>query len=317
MTTTIVVALGGNALVSAGHESILDQLGAVEAMAPGIVDLAASGHRVVVTHGNGPQVGYILRRSELSLPEVAPVPIDFAVADTQGAIGHMFVLALRNELRSRALQQRVVAIVTNVVVDADDPAFAAPTKPIGSMFSEAKAKELAAGFGWSVAEDSGRGWRRVVASPSPLAVPESATIAALLDAGHVVIAGGGGGVPVTCAPDGTYARVEAVVDKDLTSALLAAELGADTLAIVTTVDRVAVGFGGPDERWLSVVDAAEMRRHLRNGSFGAGSMAPKVQAALRFVETPGPTLRRAVITSADRLTAAIRDARQAGTTIVP
>ena len=180
------------------------------------------GHDVVVTHGNGPQVGYILRRSELSLAEVAPVPIDFAVADTQGAIGHMFLLALRNELHRRSIHRMVTAVVTDVVVAEDDRAFRDPTKPIGSMFDQKKAEELAATFGWSVANDSGRGWRRVVPSPVPIEIAEAQAIATLLRAGHVVIAAGGGGVPPSSGcPDGRLKRVEAVVDKDLTSALLA------------------------------------------------------------------------------------------------
>ncbi len=182
---------------------------------------------MVVTHGNGPQVGYILRRSELSLAEVAPVPIDFAVADTQGAIGHMFLLALRNELHRRSIHRMVTAVVTDVVVAEDDRAFRDPTKPIGSMFDQKKAEELAATFGWSVANDSGRGWRRVVPSPVPIEIAEAQAIATLLRAGHVVIAAGGGGVPVVRMPDGRLKRVEAVVDKDLTSALLAHQLNAE------------------------------------------------------------------------------------------
>ncbi len=312
----IVVALGGNALVHDDRVSILDQLGAVEALAPAIVDLAESGHAIVVTHGNGPQVGFILRRSELAIAEVPPVPIDFAVADTQGAIGHMFLIALRNELRKRGLDRRVTAIVTDVIVDAHDPAFGAPTKPIGSHFTRDRAEELAAAYGWSVAEDSGRGWRRVVASPSPISVAEGEAIRVLLDAGHIVIAAGGGGIPVARAADGALTRVEAVVDKDATSALLADQLDAQLLVILTTIDRVAVGFGRPDQRWLTLVGAAEMRRHLQAGEFGAGSMGPKVEAALRFVEADPSSGRCAVITVADRLHDAAQPDGSAGTRIV-
>ena len=315
--SVIVVALGGNALVHDDHVSILDQLAAVEALAPSIVDLAASGHGIVVTHGNGPQVGYILRRSELAIAEVAPIPIDFAVADTQGAIGHMFLIALRNEMHRRGMDRPVTAIVTDVIVDARDPAFDAPTKPIGSHFSQDRAEQLAAAYGWVVAEDSGRGWRRVVASPSPISVAESPAIGVLLEAGHIVIAAGGGGIPVARAGDGTLARVEAVVDKDATSALLAHQLDAQLLVILTTTERVAVGFGRPDQRWLTTVDAAEMRRHLQAGEFGAGSMAPKVEAALRFLEAGESAGRRAVITAAECLQDAVRIDGSAGTRIVP
>ena len=306
--SVIVVALGGNALVHEDRASILDQLNAVHAVAPSVVDLVEAGHGVVLTHGNGPQVGYILRRSELAIAEVSPVPIDFAVADTQGAIGHMFLLALRNELLARGLARPVTAIVTQVIVDPDDPAFWSPTKPIGSHFTRARAEELGRSYGWTVAEDSGRGWRRMVASPSPIEVAESAGIDALLTSGHVVIAGGGGGIPVARGPGGELSRMEAVVDKDATSSLLARQLDAQLLVILTSTERVAVGFGRPDQRWLSTVTADEMRRHLAAGEFGAGSMAPKVEAALAFV-TSGATDssgRCAVITSADRLRQAVR-----------
>ncbi len=310
----IVVALGGNALVHDDRLSILDQFAAVTTIAPSIVDLAVSGHRIVVTHGNGPQVGFILRRSELAIHEVAPIPIDFAVADTQGAIGHMFLIALRNELHRRGLTSPVTAIVTDVIVDADDPAFAAPTKPIGSHFTQDRAEELAATYGWAVAEDSGRGWRRVVASPSPISVAESPAIATLLDAGHIVVAGGGGGIPVARYHSGVLARVEAVVDKDATSALLADQLGAELLVILTSTERVAVGFGTPQQRWLTDVTPEEMQLHLEAGEFGAGSMAPKVEAALRFVDHPSST-RCAVITAPEFLNDAVRPDGSTGTRI--
>lgn len=316
MTSTVVVALGGNALVSAEHESILDQLDAVRGLAPAIVDLVSDGWRVVVTHGNGPQVGYILRRSELALSEVAPVPIDFAVADTQGAIGHMFLLALRNELLRRGVDRRVTALVTDVIVDPDDSAFRSPTKPIGSHFDERRAKELAASFGWVVGEDAGRGWRRMVPSPVPVDICERSAVASLLDAGHVVIACGGGGIPLTRGADGNLARVEAVVDKDLTSALLAHQLSADTLVIITTVDQVAVGFGTPEQRWLGEVGVDEMRRHLARGEFAPGSMGPKVESAIRFLDADPAAQRASVITSAPCLVGAVRGSPGIGTRIV-
>ena len=319
--SVVVVALGGNALVHDDRVSILDQLDAVGAVAPSIVDLVEAGHSVVITHGNGPQVGYILRRSELAIAEVAPIPIDFAVADTQGAIGHMFLLALRNELLARGLARPVTAIVTEVIVDADDPAFGSPTKPIGSHFSRERAEELASAYGWRVAEDSGRGWRRMVASPSPIEAAESSAIDALLAQGHVVIAAGGGGIPVARGSGGALARVEAVIDKDATSALLAHQLDAHLLVILTATEQVAVGFGTPAQRWLSTVGADEMRRHLAAGEFGAGSMAPKVEAALAFVTSgaagsSGAPGRCAIITAADRLRDAVRPEKANVTRIV-
>ncbi len=302
--------------------SLLDQLDAVVEVAPAIVDLVEAGHRVVVTHGNGPQVGFILRRSELAIAEVAPIPIDFAVADTQGAIGHMFLLALRNEIASRGLKTMVTALVTEVIVAADDPAFASPTKPIGSHFTEERASELATAFGWTVAPDSGRGWRRMVASPLPINVAESAAIATLLKDGHVVIAAGGGGIPVVRTADGTLVRAEAVIDKDATSALLAHQLDAEVLVILTTVAQVAVGFGTPRQHWLATVTSAQMRAYLADGEFGSGSMAPKVEAALAFLDPAdgdpaGRASRRAVITSRDRLGRAVENEGTGVTRIVP
>jgi carbamate kinase len=315
--TRIVVALGGNALIHEHRETILDQLASVDDFAPQIVDLVAAGHEVVLTHGNGPQVGYILRRSELSRSEVAPVPIDFAVGDTQGAIGHMFLLALRNELRRRALTIPVAALVTQVIVDPLDVAFSVPAKPIGAFFDEVRARELAAAMGWTVAEDSGRGWRRTVASPSPVAIPERGAIETLLRAGTIVVACGGGGIPVSSLADGTLERVEAVVDKDLTSALLAHEIDADVLVILTTTEQVAVAYGRPEQRWLSSVTAAEATQWLAAGEFGAGSMQPKVEAAVGFVTRSPKSAsggRSAIITSPERLVAAVHGT--AGTRIL-
>lgn len=280
------MAVGGNALVSPEHESMIDQFGAVAALAPQLLELVADGRELVVTHGNGPQVGYILRRSELAIGEVAPIPIDFAVGDTQGAIGHMFLLAFRNELLRRGLTRDVAAVVTQVVVDADDPAFVNPTKPIGSFFDETRARALADQFGWTVAEDSGRGWRRVVASPEPINVVETSVVETLLAAGTVVVAAGGGGVPVTADADGMLHRSEAVVDKDLTSALLAADLDATVLVFLTGIDRIAVGFGTPAQRWLDNVSVDEAAALLAAGEFGSGSMAPKIDAAVRFLRGP-------------------------------
>ena len=289
MTRTAVVAFGGNALVTdAEHDSIPDQYDTVMRTIPHLVDMIDQGWRLVVSHGNGPQVGFILRRSELAEDEVDPVPVDYAVADTQGAIGYMFVKALRNELHARGLSRPVVAVVTQSVVALDDPAFAKPTKPIGPFLTEAKAHAMARTLGWSIMEDAGRGWRRSVASPRPLEIVETEIIRTLLDAGALVVAAGGGGVPVAMQPDGRLVGVEAVVDKDLASALLAHDLGADMLLIPTGVSQVAIRFGTPEQQWLDTITVDEARSYIAAGEFGAGSMEPKVAAVADFVAaTPG------------------------------
>ncbi|MGY4711753.1 carbamate kinase [Mycolicibacterium sp. CBM1] len=286
---TAIVAFGGNALVTdADHDSIPQQYDTVCATVAPLIDMVEQGWKLVVSHGNGPQVGFILRRSELAKDEVDPVPVDYAVADTQGAIGYMFVKALRNELARRGLSRPVVAVVTHSVVSLDDPAFANPTKPVGSFLDEMKAKEMAAALGWTIAEDSGRGWRRTVASPRPTSILETEVIRGLLDDGAVVVAVGGGGIPVTLGPDGAVTGVEAVVDKDIASGLLAHELNADLLMIPTGVSRVAIGFGTPEETWLESITVEQAREYIASGQFGKGSMEPKVEAVTDFVATtPG------------------------------
>jgi carbamate kinase len=289
MSKTAVVAFGGNALVTdAEHDSIPEQYKTVCRTVSHLVDLIEQGWRLVVSHGNGPQVGFILRRSELSESEVNPVPVDYAVADTQGAIGYMFVKALTNELARRGLARPVVAIVTQSVVDPDDEAFKNPTKPIGSFLNEATARARQKALGWTIMEDAGRGWRRTVPSPRPQRILESETIRMLLDNGAVVIAAGGGGIPVSVQADGSIVGVEAVVDKDLASGLLAHELSADLLLIPTGVARVAIRFGTPDQQWLDTLTVEQARAYIAAGEFGAGSMEPKVAAVADFVaSTPG------------------------------
>ena len=283
-TKIAVVAFGGNALVrDPEHDSIGDQYETVCGCVPPLADLVADGWRLVVSHGNGPQVGFILRRSELALAEVNPVPLDYAVADTQGAIGSMFVKALTNELRRRGLDLPVVALVTHCLVDPADPAFAAPSKPIGSFLDEATARSRAAELGWTVGEDAGRGWRRTVGSPAPQRIVEAAAVRGLLDAGSVVVAAGGGGIPVSEAADGTLTGVEAVIDKDLAGALLARELGARLFLVPTAVPRVAIRFGRPDQEWLEQVGVEQARALIASGELGAGSMEPKVAAVADFV----------------------------------
>ena len=313
MTRTAVVAFGGNALVTdAEHDSIPQQYETVCRTVPPLVDLVEQGWRLVVSHGNGPQVGFILRRSELSQDEVDPIPIDYAVADTQGAIGYMFVKALTNELARRSLARPVVAIVTQSVVDRADAAFQHPTKPIGAFLDEATARARQQALGWTVMEDAGRGWRRSVASPRPQRILESGTIRALLDSGAVVVAAGGGGIPVAIDPDGAIVGVEAVVDKDLASGLLAHELNAQLLLIPTGVSRVAIRFGTPGQQWLDTLTVDQARAYIAAGEFGAGSMEPKVAAVADFVErTPGAV----GVIGAPQEIAAILEGR-AGTRIV-
>lgn len=294
-----VVAIGGNALITdEDHQQLTDQARAVAQACVGLADLVEKGWRVVVTHGNGPQVGFILRRSEIAHDEVPVVPMDYATADTQGAIGSMFQRALSQEFARRNLDMASVTVVTHVVVDAADPAFSTPNKPIGPFFSEERARYLAERLGWEVAEDSGRGWRRVVASPHPLSILEEPEIGLLSDSGRVVVACGGGGIPLFRGSDGSLTGVEAVIDKDRTSALLARNLGADAFVLCTGVDAAFTGWGTPRARRLEVVSAAEARSLLEAGEFGVGSMAPKVEAALDYLAVSSPHnagTRRAMI----------------------
>jgi len=284
-----LVAVGGNALIrSKQEESLHQQHDAVSQTAEHVVNLISAGWRVVLTHGNGPQVGFIMRRSEIAEGEVPIVPLDYAVGDTQGAIGFMFQNALGNVLRKRGLKTSVVALVTQTLVSADDAAFNAPDKPIGTLMAQAQAERLAAKLGWRIAEDSGRGWRRVVASPKPLRVVESPIIRQLLDQDVLVVACGGGGIAVVEHADGSLHSVEAVIDKDRASALLAIELNADLLLIPTGVERVAIHFGTPQQRWLDKLALEEAEQLLREGQFGVGSMGPKVEAMLTYLrQRPG------------------------------
>lgn len=280
-----VIAVGGNALAPEGGGTTLpSQAEAAASTAQYVIDVASKGWRVVLTHGNGPQVGYILRRSELAIAEVPPVPMDYATADTQGAIGVMFQRSLFNELQRRGLNLQVATVVTQVVVDEKDPAFESPSKPIGSIMDEANARKLAEANHWSIMEEPGRGWRRCVASPKPQEVIEIETIRALLENNHIVIACGGGGIPVTRTADGRIANREAVIDKDLASALLARQLGAQRLLIATAVPQVAINFGKPDQKWLEQLSISEAEAYMAEGHFGKGSMGPKVEAVLNYVQ---------------------------------
>ena len=307
-----VLAIGGNALIrSRDHESIPDQYDMVCAIAVDIAGMIEAGWNVVVTHGNGPQVGFILRRSEISINEVPPVPMDYAGGDIQGAVGYMFVKALRNEFRRRGIRRQPAAVVTQTIVDRNDPAFANPLKPIGSHMDEARAKELAAKYRWTVREDAGRGWRRVVPSPKPQSIVETDVIRTLAREGYVVVACGGGGIPVVEDEKGDLQGVEAVIDKDLASSLLARSMEADTLVLPTGVEKVALDFNKPTQRWLERMTLAEARQHHADGQFDPGSMGPKVTALIDFVGGGGAL---GLITNPPSLARALRG--ETGTRVV-
>jgi carbamate kinase len=309
----VVLAIGGNSLIrDEAHRSVADQWALTRETCHHIAETICAGHRVVITHGNGPQVGFILRRSELASHELHEVPLDSCDADTQGAIGYMIQQALGNELRQRKVARTAVSVVTQVEVDPASPAFANPSKPIGSFMDEATARARAAAGGWQVTEESGRGWRRVVPSPEPLAILELDAIRHLVQGGFVVTAVGGGGIPVVRDPSGGYRGVEAVIDKDLASALLATSLGADQLVISTNVPKVFLDFGRPAERPVDRLTLDEARRHLADGQFGSGSMAPKITAVVRYLENGG---KRAVITVPEEIELAIEG--RAGTILTP
>jgi carbamate kinase len=308
-----VVAIGGNALIrDPRHESIPDQYEMVQGLARDIATMIEGGWNVVVTHGNGPQVGYILRRSELSIGEVPPVPMDYAGADIQGAVGYMFVKALGNEFRSRGIARQPVAVVTQTLVDRDDPAFASPTKPIGSHMTEARAKQLAEQYRWTVREDAGRGWRRVVPSPMPRKIVEMEVIRELAHAGRVVVACGGGGIPVIEDARGERHGVEAVIDKDLASSLLARTMHADALILPTGIEKVALDFNKPTQRFVDELALAEAKRHYAEDQFDKGSMGPKVAALIDFVANGG---KLGLITNAQNVMRALRG--ETGTRVVP
>ena len=312
-TGLAVVAIGGNALIrDPSHESIPSQYEMVQGLAVDIANMIDSGWNVVITHGNGPQVGYILRRSEIAIGEVPPVPMDYAGADIQGAVGYMFVKALGNEFRKRGIDRKPVAVVTQTLVDRDDPAFANPTKPIGSHMAEARAKQLASQYGWTVREDAGRGWRRVVPSPLPRKIVEIDVIGELARGGHVVVSCGGGGIPVIEDERGERRGVEAVIDKDLASSLLARSLEADALVLPTGVEKVALDFNKPTQRWLDRMTVAEAQRHQAEEQFDKGSMGPKVAALIDFVGGGG---RLGLITNPPNVARALRG--ETGTRVVP
>ena len=310
---TLVVAIGGNSLIKdSKHQTVPDQIAALHETSAHIAALVRDGWRVAIGHGNGPQVGFILRRSELAAHELHEVPLDVCNADSQGAIGYELQQSLANDFTRLGLARRAVTVVTQVEVAADDPAFAHPTKPIGTFMDETKAAERRDRDGWDVVEDAGRGWRRVVASPRPLRIVEEEAVCSLIDADFIVITVGGGGIPVVRRADGTLEGAAAVIDKDFASSLLAQQVGAELFVISTSVERVALHWGTEKQTWVDRLTLDQARSYLAEGiHFAPGSMAPKIEACIQFLEGGGS---EAIITTPDLLEEAISG--MAGTHIV-
>ena len=315
MTKLAVIAIGGNSLIKdEKQKSVEDQYQAAKETTFHIADMIESGWDVAIGHGNGPQVGFILRRSEIAakVEGMHEVPLDVCGADSQGAIGYALQQTLQNELYRRGIKKPVATVVTQVLVDKNDAAFKSPSKPIGSFMDEAEAKRREKDMGWSVVEDAGRGWRRVVASPLPKEVVELESVEALIKAGVVVITVGGGGIPVIDVSDHEYKGVAAVIDKDFASSLLARLIKADLFLISTAVEKVAIYFGKPDQKWLDKMSLTEAKAYLEEGKhFAKGSMAPKIQAAIWYLENGG---KQALITNPENIGRALKG--ETGTWIV-
>ncbi len=315
MSKLAVIAIGGNSLIKdEKRKTVEDQYQAAKETTYHIADMIEQGWDVAIGHGNGPQVGFILRRSEIAakVEGMHEVPLDVCGADSQGAIGYALQQNLQNELYRRGIKKPVATVVTQVLVDKNDPAFKNPTKPIGSFMDEAEAKRRQAEMGWSVVEDAGRGWRRVVASPLPKQVVELEAVRTLLNAGTVVITVGGGGIPVIDVGDHEYKGIAAVIDKDYASSLLARLLKADLFLISTAVEKVAINFGKPNQQWLDRMTLDEAKAYLAEGThFAKGSMAPKIQAIIWYLENGG---KQALITNPENIGRALKG--ETGTWIV-
>ena len=311
-----VVAIGGNSLIKdSQHVRVEDQYQAAKETTFHIADMIEAGWDVAIGHGNGPQVGFILRRSEIAhkVEGMHEVPLDVCVADSQGAIGYALQQTLQNELYRRGIKKPVATVITQVLVDINDTAFKNPTKPIGGFMEEVEAKQREKELGWNIVEDSGRGWRRVVASPIPKEVVELESVKTLIEAGVVVITVGGGGIPVIDKGDGSYMGSAAVIDKDYASSLLARLIKADLFLISTAVEKIAINFGKPDQKWLDRMTLSEAKAYLAEGKhFAKGSMAPKVQAIIWFLEAGG---KQAIITNPENMGRALKG--ETGTLIVP
>ncbi|MBC7258454.1 MAG: carbamate kinase [Chloroflexi bacterium] len=308
-----VVAIGGNSLIKdKDHQSVPDQYQAAKETCYHIAGMIEQGWDVAIGHGNGPQVGFILRRSELARHELHEVPLDVCGADTQGAIGYMLQQNLQNEFLRRGMKKQAVTVVTQVVVDRNDPAFQNPTKPIGSFMTEEEAKRRRDLEGWHVVEDAGRGWRRVVASPLPKKVKEQDAVEELIQKGFVVITVGGGGIPVVENEKGELEGVAAVIDKDYASSLLARSIKADLFLISTAVEKVYLNYGKPNQKAIDRMTVAEAKQYMAEGHFAKGSMLPKIQAIIWFLEAGG---KQAIITNPENIERALRG--ETGTLIVP
>lgn len=308
-----VVAVGGNALIKdKHHQSVQDQYACAEDTMKHIADMIIDGWDVVVTHGNGPQVGFILRRSEIASHELHEVPLDYCGADTQGSIGYMFQQALHNEFLVRGINKTPVTLVTQTIVDRNDKAFQNPTKPIGSFMDEDQAKAKIENEGWTMVEDAGRGWRRVVPSPIPQKIVEAPAIRTLIEQGFTVVAVGGGGIPVVENENGDLTGVEAVIDKDFGSAILACMIQADLFIISTAVEKVAINFNTPDQQWLDELTVGQARQYITEGHFAKGSMLPKIEAILKYFDCGG---KKALITDPEHIKDALDG--KTGTWIVP
>ncbi|HSL28636.1 MAG TPA: carbamate kinase [Anaerolineales bacterium] len=316
MTKLAVIAVGGNSLIRDDKRvTVEDQVVALRETAHHIADMIEAGWDLAIGHGNGPQVGFILRRSEIAakVEGMHEVPLDVCGADSQGAIGYEFQQALQNEYHKRGVQKGAATVVTQMLVDRNDPAFQKPSKPIGSFMSEEEAKRREREMNWTVVEDAGRGWRRVVPSPLPKKILELEAVKLLLGAGVTVITVGGGGIPVVDRGNGEYEGTAAVIDKDFASSLLAQEIGAELFLIATAVEKVAINFGKPDQQWLDTMTLAEAKQYLAEGiHFAKGSMAPKIQAIVWFLENGG---KQALITNPENIGRALRG--ETGTWIVP
>ncbi len=311
-----VIAVGGNSLIRDDkHVTVEDQVAALRETAHHIADMVEAGWDLAIGHGNGPQVGFILRRSEIAakVEGMHEVPLDVCGADSQGAIGYEFQQALQNEYHKRGIQKNATTLITQVLVDQNDSAFKNPTKPIGSFMDEAEAKKREAQMNWTVVEDAGRGWRRVVPSPLPKQILELQPVKLLIDAGVTVITVGGGGIPVIDKGNGEYKGTAAVIDKDFASSLLAQAIGAELFLIATAVEKVAINFGKPDQKWLDRMTLAEAKQYMAEGiHFAKGSMAPKIQAIIWFLENGG---KQALITNTENIGRALKG--ETGTWIVP
>lgn len=315
MSKLAVIAIGGNSLIKdENHQAVEDQYQAAKETTYHIADMIEQGWDVAIGHGNGPQVGFILRRSEIAakVEGMHEVPLDVCGADSQGAIGYALQQNLQNELYQRGIRKKVVTVITQVLVDRDDPAFKNPTKPIGGFMDVEEAKRRQEQQGWTVVEDAGRGWRRVVPSPLPKEIVELETVQTLLERGIITITVGGGGIPVIDPGDGNYRGVAAVIDKDYASSLLAQKIKADLFVISTAVEKVAINFGKPNQTWVDRMTLAEAKQYLEEGThFAKGSMAPKIQAIIWFLENGG---KQALITNPENIGRALKG--ETGTWIV-